>query len=284
MKAQPKSAAPVSREVVEVVKRKMAAPSRPPPEGMTLNFKAPKNVSSSSSSAKREFSSNRKYDEYDNPYDGEYNSDEYAEEDDYYSEGSGNGEHRYDYDDNLPYDERTSRNVSRSYNDNMDMQNRERIKENRSSDTNVYAQSKQYSAGGINTQSSSTADAKENANKQKQSDSKLSSGTSQSLAPSTNNNSIVTSVVKTEVPSGPPSFVVSQYLQAARTSAQFFNYQPVLRATYRELKQYATSPCLPGLTTRCYIERNRSGTKRLAPYYSVCADLDGTYIIYMLFL
>eukprot|EP00601_Ochromonadales_sp_CCMP2298_P026422 CAMPEP_0173290064 /NCGR_PEP_ID=MMETSP1143-20121109/11355_1 /TAXON_ID=483371 /ORGANISM="non described non described, Strain CCMP2298" /LENGTH=108 /DNA_ID=CAMNT_0014229079 /DNA_START=132 /DNA_END=454 /DNA_ORIENTATION=+ len=67
MKAQPKGAAPISRADVEVVKRKMAAPSGPPPAGMSLNFKAPKAVTQES-----------RYDEYDNEFDEHY--DNYSEE------------------------------------------------------------------------------------------------------------------------------------------------------------------------------------------------------------
>ncbi|KAJ1427469.1 tubby C-terminal-like domain-containing protein [Ochromonadaceae sp. CCMP2298] len=77
------------------------------------------------------------------------------------------------------------------------------------------------------------------------------------------------------MPNAPTSQVVTAYLARSRTLV--FSYQPVLRATYRELKHYATSPCPGGVTARCYIERNRSGSKMLAPYYSICADLeDGT--------
>lgn len=56
-----------------------------------------------------------------------------------------------------------------------------------------------------------------------------------------------------------------------------FNFSPILRATYRELKNFVTSPCPEGYVVRCYIERNRSYSKMLAPQYSICADLeDGT--------
>jgi hypothetical protein len=56
-----------------------------------------------------------------------------------------------------------------------------------------------------------------------------------------------------------------------------YDFIPILRATYRELKTFIMSPCPPGIIVRCYIERNRSGTNRFAPYYSLCADLeDGT--------
>lgn len=54
-----------------------------------------------------------------------------------------------------------------------------------------------------------------------------------------------------------------------------FNFQPILRATYRELRHFVTSPAPPGMTVRCYIERNRSGSKMFAPFFSICADLEG---------
>ena len=56
-----------------------------------------------------------------------------------------------------------------------------------------------------------------------------------------------------------------------------FNFKTILNASYRELKSFVTSPCEPGYVMRCYIERNRSGGNMFAPVYSLCADLeDGT--------
>ena len=56
-----------------------------------------------------------------------------------------------------------------------------------------------------------------------------------------------------------------------------FNFQPILKATYRELRTFVMSPCERGLVTRCYIERSRRGENMFAPVYSLCADLeDGT--------
>ena len=56
-----------------------------------------------------------------------------------------------------------------------------------------------------------------------------------------------------------------------------FNFQPILKATYRELRTFVMSPCEKGLVTRCYIERSRRGENMFAPVYSLCADLeDGT--------
>ena len=58
---------------------------------------------------------------------------------------------------------------------------------------------------------------------------------------------------------------------------EIFDFKPILRATYRELRNFVLSPCEPGKVVRCYIERNRNGTNALAPTYSLCADLeDGT--------
>ena len=64
--------------------------------------------------------------------------------------------------------------------------------------------------------------------------------------------------------------------QAVRKPATY-NFQPLLKATYRELRSFVLSPCDPGITTRCYIERTRGAGNMFAPTYSLCADLeDGT--------
>lgn len=59
-----------------------------------------------------------------------------------------------------------------------------------------------------------------------------------------------------------------------------YDFSPLLRATYRELRNFVLAPCPPGITMRCYIERNRSGVNMLSPFYSICADLEG--VQYML--
>jgi hypothetical protein len=64
---------------------------------------------------------------------------------------------------------------------------------------------------------------------------------------------------------------------ATGRKAAIFNFHPILKSTYRELRHFVLSPCQPGFIVRCYIERNRSGSNMLAPCYSLCADLeDGT--------
>jgi hypothetical protein len=63
----------------------------------------------------------------------------------------------------------------------------------------------------------------------------------------------------------------------AGTKQNIFNFRPILKATYRELRNFVLSPVEPGTVVRCYIERSRNGTDAFAPAYSLCADLeDGT--------
>jgi hypothetical protein len=292
MSFQPKSAAPVSRDVVEGVRKKMAAPAGPPPSGM---FHAPRTVSSRGAHSQSSHSQDR-YDQYDNErgsgryvdrdHGGRYDDED--EDDDYYSDEDRPVRESRDAFDNERYyrndggrDERdddgrdyTFDPRADSRHDNYSGENQLRRRQDRdrdhddspiddreqdhrpilkprptddtaSSGPSSHAQSKQYSAGGLENAPSAKADAP------------------------------VAQEVRRDMigPSGPATNVVSAYLVRARSN--LLNYQPVLRATYRELKYYVTAPCPPGVTARCYIERNRTGSKMLAPYYSICADLDG---------
>jgi hypothetical protein len=56
-----------------------------------------------------------------------------------------------------------------------------------------------------------------------------------------------------------------------------FDFTHVLNSTYRDLRDFVLSPVNPGTVVRCYIERNRSGMNMLFPVFTLCADLeDGT--------
>lgn len=58
---------------------------------------------------------------------------------------------------------------------------------------------------------------------------------------------------------------------------KIYNFRKILRATFKELRQFILSGCEKNMVVRCYIERNRSGINAMAPVYSLCADLeDGT--------
>ena len=62
--------------------------------------------------------------------------------------------------------------------------------------------------------------------------------------------------------------------QPANVKLQAFTFHPILKATYKVLKSFATSPCPPGQIIKCYIERNRTGKNYFSPFYSLCADLE----------
>jgi hypothetical protein len=58
---------------------------------------------------------------------------------------------------------------------------------------------------------------------------------------------------------------------------KIFMFRRVLRASFRDLRTFVTTPCEPKTVVRCYVERNRSGSNYFSPVYSLCADLeDGT--------
>ena len=73
------------------------------------------------------------------------------------------------------------------------------------------------------------------------------------------------------------SDVVSVRTGESRERDKFFMFRRVLRASFRDLRTFVTSPCEPKTIVRCYVERNRGGSNYLTPVYSLCADLeDGT--------
>ena len=56
-----------------------------------------------------------------------------------------------------------------------------------------------------------------------------------------------------------------------------FNYRPLLKATYRVLREFVLTPAENKVLTRCYIERTLKASEFFIPRYSLCADLeDGT--------
>lgn len=61
------------------------------------------------------------------------------------------------------------------------------------------------------------------------------------------------------------------------SSDAVFNFRPLLKATYRVLREFVMNPAEKGVLTRCYIERSLKATEMFVPRYSLCADLeDGT--------
>jgi hypothetical protein len=63
---------------------------------------------------------------------------------------------------------------------------------------------------------------------------------------------------------------------AAGKKLIIFDFRPILKSTYRELKSFVMAPAASGVIVRCYIERSRSV---LSQQYSLCADLEGKNIV-----
>lgn len=209
----PSSQAPVSKEVVAIVKKKISAPRGPPPDGLRF---APKEISAGKYKLRddenlddsyEEESFDASYDDNDSPRNGKAGSkrgdDNDDEDEDIVYKPDRKADTRSDFSESTPKPTNSKRAESKS---------------ERSTRTDDDSQSQQQSA------------------------------------------------------TAPPRIVQSGKLLV-------FNYAPILKATYRELRAFVLSapPGPQGVTVRCYIERNRSMANRLAPFYSLCADLeDGT--------
>lgn len=332
---QPKGAAPVSREVVDVVKRKMA-PAGPPPAGMS--FHAPKKYTGPPRVPSQ-------YDQFDNHIEDDYDHHKgyHEDDDDYYRRGRDDDTEDYDsiyserledrsdsFDEDDRYDESRYERARPDYNGIAERDEDERMHarsgSNRDRDNfsprrheyddddrhgrrdyaddldrrDGYSPRRRGSRGGYDDNQDSRGrnrgeggyDSRSEPKQYRSRGNSVDEGRKSESAQSKNVLAIPESRPKQQHPQQAVANaklaakrsellmkarkdMVNALLQQAKNSV--FSYQPVLRATYRELRHFVTFPCPPGVTARCYIERNRSGTKMLAPFYSVCADLeDGT--------
>lgn len=56
-----------------------------------------------------------------------------------------------------------------------------------------------------------------------------------------------------------------------------YDFHPLLKLTYRDLRRFVLTHCPSQNVVRCYVERKRTGTNAMAPIFSLCADMnDGT--------
>ncbi|RYG69130.1 hypothetical protein EON64_03500 [archaeon] len=307
------SAPPVSRDVVDIVKRKIAPPSNPPPAGMTINFHAPKVYKKKTDRRDDRDRRDNYHDDRDSDHDNEYDNyrgrdgdrddgrvrdrdydrghdRDYDRDGDYDRDrerGRDNRDHRdnrdgyydeegddyYDsqdehYDDHGDYDDRNhdrNRDYDRHQDRGRDYDNRNRDHDRDRDRPRVDYQADTKDMG--RGKGPGYRDVKE------EQSSKPDAPPSSSAAPPltvSKPQSNAASPSSSALGSQPPTTTLHNRLT-------IFNFQPILRSTYRELRAFVTSPCAGGITTRCYIERNRSGSKMLAPYFSLCADLeDGT--------
>ena len=73
--------------------------------------------------------------------------------------------------------------------------------------------------------------------------------------------------------------MTQEYKEDSKTEhgETIFNYRPLLKATYRVLREFVLTPSERNVLTRCYIERTLKASEFFVPRYSLCADLeDGT--------
>lgn len=252
---------------------------------MTINFKGPRQVERhpSSRGAKQDdryeddryFDDGGRHDDYrDRGRDRSDSRDRYySDEDDYDRDRSYNDDYDNDYYDDRGGDSRHERRYSGDSRDGeldrghdrdhgRDYDDRDRSYEDDRADGKDYDTHRRTGQGGANQQAQPNATA--NYVKQK--------------APPPTDAKAAVAAPSSGVASSSSSTATAAPAGTRKTGGQaVFNFQPVLKSTYRELRHFVLSPCQPGVIVRCYIERNRSGSKMLAPFYSLCADLeDGT--------
>eukprot|EP00595_Chromulina_sp_UTEXLB2642_P000897 CAMPEP_0196767940 /NCGR_PEP_ID=MMETSP1095-20130614/42144_1 /TAXON_ID=96789 ORGANISM="Chromulina nebulosa, Strain UTEXLB2642" /NCGR_SAMPLE_ID=MMETSP1095 /ASSEMBLY_ACC=CAM_ASM_000446 /LENGTH=468 /DNA_ID=CAMNT_0042136819 /DNA_START=1841 /DNA_END=3244 /DNA_ORIENTATION=- len=208
----PSASAPISRDVVDIVKKKLSQPSGPPPRGL-MNFKQPKSVTNRPVGAK-----SIRLDD-----DDEVDEDDEDEEID--------NRRDYDYEDEDEYDDR--RNNNYNYKADSKIPKRNSYNENISRNSS----NKDYERSNSIDNNSETVDTKKAEKK------------------------------STEV-------LTNESKVNNNNEPQIYNFQPLLKATYRELRTFAMTPCAQNTYVKCYIERDRSGINTFSPFYSLCADMD----------
>ena len=301
MAAPPPSSAPppgMSREVVDSIRRKMAPPSGPPPAGMLkAAFSAPKKISEKN----RDRDTMGEKEDFQRSYDDE---DEYnrggkkignSNRETGSSRRAGAKDLKLDTEDDYTYAPNNYRDRNRGHKEDDEVQ--------QFGDEGEYDEEEDYydeedgeewtdynrqTEGNSSSPSSISPKPRPKDSRDWGDDdaqAKSSSGNSSALRSSAEGRPM--SAAATEVKQQQGVTAALATLRSTNASGNttsvpgrlvLYNFQKILTATYRELKNFVTSPCPPGVTIRCYIERNRSGTKMLAPFYSICADLEGEFI------
>ena len=307
MRAMPKGEAPVSRDVVEQAKRRVPPkPLGPPPSGMA-NFKAPKQYAPMNEDRNRYDDDRNRYDDDDGNYDDENNNNgPHNNNNDYEDNYRHNRNDQYDdEEDDRSFRYNYNRDPNERYNDEFgspepspirNKYERNEFRQNFDEEENGYdGNNNNHNQGNNNPY-----DRNNYANDEEEEDQddafydkhaeefgvedraepknarpgvKADAKQQQQVKPADAKSipvvnatceALLANLHNTSINNQSPGKIV------------LYNYQSILRATYRELKHFVTSPCTYGITTRCYIERNRSGSHMFAPYYSICADLEGT--------
>ena len=244
----PTTAAPISQEVVAIVKKKLAAPKGPPPAGLaSFKPKAPQ-----VSAPAPPVTAPRK-DEDDDSYYNDRNE-----------RGDADGEDQYEYDSDGDY---SRGGGSRDSREEDRMRELERAEHDDPTPVAKPGSASGSSAAPATIFGGMMAAASKAAPPAKAAGGGVSAALQGALSLAT---------IQGEPTSVVPGSLLPQRMNRANKAAAF-NFTPILKVTYRELRQFVMSPIQPGIIVRCYIERDRSGMNMFSPTYSLCADLeDGT--------
>jgi hypothetical protein len=255
---QPNSRSPVSKDVVEIVKKKVTAPSGPPPSNMTA-FTAPKISYRSPTQDKDYIDNDDDYDDRDDD-DGDY---------DYRSpKTSRSARKEYHDDDDDPMDAYYGSHQTTGASSNSKPSNR-RLKASYDEDDDDDIDSEDYrhqpKSSSVNQRSSNpTTYRSTEPESSRRSDFKTDqrpTSTNRRMSNSDDKSNVLdrrnARGPQSRFPGSPPKSTSSAASSPSKQNV--FNFQPLLKATYRDLRNFAWTPCEQGVLVRCYIERDRTG-------------------------
>ena len=241
-RAPPASPAPFNMDEVEIVRRKVAPPSGPPPAGMTA-FTAPRKVSERSNKSERDRSRSSSRSRSPHSYRGRRSRTPSPE----YSRGR-----------------RHSRSRSRSSSDSRGRGRspRERYSRSPSPDDNRGHRGERMAYGRKHPEY-----LEDDEQKDLEDHHRLHS---EPFAAAKHEKSDSVKAYLSKLPD-----TKDEKAAASTTDKEFiFNFNTLMKTTYRELRAFILSPPPANTVVRCYIERNVSGSNMFNPVYSLCADLD----------
>lgn len=290
---QPNNRAPITKDVVEIVKKKVGAPLGPPPSNMT-SFTAPKSYRFSS----REIEYSKDEDEEDE--DDDLNHDDEDDQDRYYTPRSHRlGRKGYHEDELAEESYHETRRTASTSSASKSTPQRSRIIYDEDNDVDEVDEEDYHRPKSSHTDYSRSSSRRGSEHEViRSSDSKYDpkrSSSNRGMYSDEKPSSVNRSHAR-------GSSLRFSDLTAKSTSLsphsrqRIFSFRPLLKATYRDLRNFSWSPCEEGLLVRCFIERDRTGTfiyKRrpniiastiitlpvtgsnaFSPFYSLCADMD----------
>jgi hypothetical protein len=265
----PSNAAPVSRDVVEIV-RKKTAPTSPPPNSFR-QFQGPKSLDSYSPA--RGNTSRESKESDDKSKDSEDSEDE-SESKFVYVPKVIKRQAKDDPDSDETDSDREDepqiampKTLSKENSQNQYDDKSSRNSESQSPPRRRNSEAKEGKQGALYLPPKRNSLRVSTSNK----DMSKESSVKNSFSNDTSNASLIAANVN----------VLDFVAELATKPYSIFNFPAFLKsAKNRKLKSFLLSPIDPGYLVKCYIERDRSGTNMFAPMYTLCADLeDGTGLV-----